>query len=332
MQPRHRVLDAPGGKIRQQVEVSTETLAAILNALDSVPGASAEAGGSTAERGGGRRGEEGADGRPASQEPGASGRPRIPAGRSWGFTVQLYSLRSRRSWGHGDLHDLADLAGWSARDLGAGFVLINPLHAAEPLPPVSPSPYLPMTRRYVSPLYLRIEDIAEYQQLDARQRERIDALAAPLRERNATADLIDRDAVWGAKREALEIIRQVPMSDRRREEYQRFRRREGRDLEDWAAWCARAEMYGPDWRSWPGPARDPRGDAQRVGQDGQGEGSAAARAERAGIGHEEALQVVRLAGRVQDRGARIGAHPRAAALHRCTDCRDYRGRRPARAL
>jgi 4-alpha-glucanotransferase len=51
------------------------------------------------------------------------------------------------------------------------------------------------------------------------------------------------------------------MSDRRREEYQRFRRREGRDLEDWAAWCARAEMYGPDWRSWPGPARDPRGAA-----------------------------------------------------------------------
>jgi 4-alpha-glucanotransferase len=231
----------------QQVEVSAETLAAILDALDSE---------------GGRRGEESAGGRPASQGPGASAGPRIPAGRSWGFTVQLYSLRSRRSWGHGDLHDLADLAGWSARDLGAGFVLINPLHAAEPLPPISPSPYLPMTRRYMSPLYLRIEDIAEYQQLDACQRQRIDALAAPLRERNATADLINRDAVWAAKREALEIIRQVPMSDRRREEYQRFRRREGRDLEDWAAWCARAEIYGPDWRSWPGPARDPRGEPE----------------------------------------------------------------------
>ena len=76
--------------------------------------------------------------------------------------MQLYSLRSRGSWGHGDLRDLADLAAWSARDLGAGFVLINPLHAAEPLPPVSTSPYLPMSRRWVSPLYLRIEDIPEY--------------------------------------------------------------------------------------------------------------------------------------------------------------------------
>ena len=41
-----------------------------------------------------------------------------PAGRSWGFAVQLYSLRSRASWGHGDLRDLAELAAWSGRDLG----------------------------------------------------------------------------------------------------------------------------------------------------------------------------------------------------------------------
>ena len=76
--------------------------------------------------------------------------------------MQLYSVRSRASWGHGDLHDLAELATWSGGDLGADFVLVNPLHAAEPRPPVSPSPYLPMSRRQISPLYLRIEDIPEY--------------------------------------------------------------------------------------------------------------------------------------------------------------------------
>src|SRR5260221_3159625 len=232
----------------QQVEVSAETLTAILDALDNVPGASQEPAPGRPRHAEAPAGPDGAD---------ADARPRVPGRRSWGFAVQLYSVRSRRSWGHGDLRDLADLAEWSARDLGAGFVLINPLHAAEPLPPVSPSPYLPMTRRYVSPLYLRIEDIAEYQGLDARQRDRIDELAAPLRGRNASADLIDRDAVWVAKREALEIIRRVPMSGRRHEEYQRFRRRERRDLEDWAAWCALAERYGPDWRSWAGPAPDP---------------------------------------------------------------------------
>jgi 4-alpha-glucanotransferase len=239
---------------RQRVEVSADTLAAILDALGE-PAGPAELG-----RPDERSGPEVRDVRdvPDVSDLGADApRPPVPRDRSWGFTAQLYSVRSRRSWGHGDLADLADLAAWSARDLGAGFVLINPLHAAEPLLPVSPSPYLPMTRRYISPLYLRVENIPEYQRLDVRQRQRIDALAAPLRAASATAGLIDRDAVWTAKREALEIIRRVPLSDRRREEYQRFCCREGRDLQDWATWCVRAERYGPDWRSWPAPARDP---------------------------------------------------------------------------
>jgi 4-alpha-glucanotransferase len=244
----------------KQVRVGDETLAAILDALDRAPGSAgrpAPGGQDHAERAGPG---------PAA----ALARPRVPDRRSWGFAVQLYSLPSRGSWGHGDFRDLADLAAWSARDLGAGFVLINPLHAAEPLPPVSTSPYLPMTRRYISPLYLRVEDIAEYQRLDAPQRDRIEALAEPLRSQNAAGGLIDRDAVWAAKREALEIIRQVPMSGRRQEEYRAFRRREGRDLEDWSAWCALAERHGPDWRSWPAQARDPRHAAGAITPGGPG--------------------------------------------------------------
>ena len=55
------------------------------------------------------------------------------SGRAWGLMAQLYSVRSRASWGVGDLADLAEL-GWlgAARELGADFVLVNPLHAAEP--------------------------------------------------------------------------------------------------------------------------------------------------------------------------------------------------------
>src|SRR5262249_1329138 len=131
----------------QRVEVSDETLTAILAALDSVPGGAAEAAGNGSAR---------VNGRPGPEGPGARAMPRVPAGRARGFRVPLSPARPRRSRGPGDLGDLADLAGWSARELGAGFVLITPLPAAEPLPPVSPSPYLPMTRRYVSPLYLRI--------------------------------------------------------------------------------------------------------------------------------------------------------------------------------
>jgi len=252
----------------QRVEVSQETLAAILQALDDVPGAPVS-----------RPAPDDAAG--MSRAAGSSG-PRVPGARALGFAVQLYSVRSAASWGHGDLRDLAELAAWSARDLGAGFVLVNPLHAAEPLPPVSASPYLPMTRRYVSPLYLRVEDIPEYRRLGPGQRQRVDALAAPLRARSHSPDLIDRDAVWTAKRQALEIIYQVPLSDQRRQAYSRFRDREGRDLWHWTAWCALAERYGPDWRSWPPAARDPARAVGELGRAGAGGAAQPGRIDHAG--------------------------------------------------
>jgi 4-alpha-glucanotransferase len=199
-----------------------------------------------------------ADGAPHQPDAPAPVAAPVPAERTWGFAVQLYSLRSRGSWGHGDLRDLADLAAWSAGELGAGFVLINPLHAAEPLPPVSASPYLPMSRRWVSPLYLRIEDIPEYRDLSDSERNRLALLSQPLRLASRTAELIDRDAVWTAKREALEMLRKVPLSDERQASFAAFRAKHGRALEDWAAWCALAEVHGPDYRTWPSRLRDPR--------------------------------------------------------------------------
>jgi 4-alpha-glucanotransferase len=271
---------------KNTVAASAETLAAILDALGGTPltagGAQdiaaasrsaqregAGAGEGRPRRGGAGEGERqsrrGEDG--GAPRPGAAA-PRIPRARSWGFTVQLYSLRSGKSWGHGDLRDLADLAVWSASELGAGFVLVNPLHAAEPLPPVSPSPYLPMTRRFTSPLYLRIEDIPEYGQLPGNDRGRIDALAAPLRERNTTPDLIDRDAVWTAKRTALKIIYELPMRASRRAACDRYRQREGSELDGWSAWCALAERHGPDWRGWPDQARAQRAGAEAIARLG----------------------------------------------------------------
>jgi 4-alpha-glucanotransferase len=216
------------------VEVSDETLAAVLGALDDercpAPARAAVAGAAAP----------------------------WPARRSWGFAVQLYSVRSRGSWGHGDLRDLADLAAWSGGELGADFVLVNPLHAAEPLAPISPSPYLAMTRHYLSPLYLRVEDIPEYGRLGPADRARIEALGAPLRAASRTAALIDRDAVWTAKRAALEIIRAAGLSPGRQAEFAAFRARDLEAVGDWATWCAIAEVHGPDWRAWPAALADPR--------------------------------------------------------------------------
>jgi 4-alpha-glucanotransferase len=183
--------------------------------------------------------------------------------------VQLYSLRSASSWGHGDLHDLAELARWSAAELGAGFVLVNPLHAAEPQPPVSASPYLPMSRLFTSPLYLRVEDIPEYGALSAADRQQIAELARPLRASNTTADLIDRDAVWRAKRQALQLISQVPLTRDRDAEYREFRTQRGKDLRLWSLWCALAERHGPDWREWPAGLTDPAVAEQLAASDAE---------------------------------------------------------------
>ncbi|MDX3577983.1 4-alpha-glucanotransferase [Streptomyces sp. FL07-04A] len=183
-----------------------------------------------------------------------------PAGRSYGLLVQLYSLLSRRSWGMGDLGDLGELAGWAGRTLGAGFVQVNPLHAAVPGSPTDPSPYRPSSRRFPDPVHLRVEDVPEYAYVPD------DALRAALLERAGRlreavldeGELIDRDAVWQLKRKALELVARVPLGPGRRAAYCDFLAEQGRALEDHATWCALAEVHGSQWRQWPSALRDPR--------------------------------------------------------------------------
>ncbi|MFF0332928.1 4-alpha-glucanotransferase [Streptomyces fimicarius] len=183
-----------------------------------------------------------------------------PPERSHGFLVQLYSLLSARSWGMGDLGDLADLAGWAGRTLGSGFVQVNPLHAAVPGRPTDPSPYRPSSRRFPDPVHLHVESIPEYGHV--RDRATLDDLrqdAAALSEAvlNKGA-LIDRDAVWELKRQALELVVEVPLTPGRRAAYCDFLAEQGQALEDHALWCALAEVHGPDWHAWPEALRDPR--------------------------------------------------------------------------
>ena len=173
----------------------------------------------------------------------------IAGDRQWGLMTQLYAMRSHASWGLGDLADLATVARWSGAELGAGFVLINPLHAASPVPPMAPSPYLPVTRRFANPIYLRVEDVPEYAHLSPAVLDRVEQLASQLRRMNATADLLDRDAVWAAKRVALEAVHRVGLDAGRASSYLAFHEGEGDGLRDFATWCAISDVHGApaDW-------------------------------------------------------------------------------------
>jgi 4-alpha-glucanotransferase len=63
----------------------------------------------------------------------------------WALAVQLYGVRSRRNWGHGDFTDLSALLDLAA-DLGAAGVGLNPLHALFDDRPSDASPYAPNSR------------------------------------------------------------------------------------------------------------------------------------------------------------------------------------------
>ncbi|MER5732727.1 4-alpha-glucanotransferase [Streptomyces sp. NPDC002138] len=180
---------------------------------------------------------------------------RAPAApeRTHGLLVQLYSLLSRDSWGMGDLGDLAGLARWAGRTHGAGFIQVNPLHAAVPGTPTDPSPYRPSSRRFPDPVHLRIEDVPEYAaHPDPAALAALAARGAELRRGVLEKDaLIDRDAVWALKREALELLYAVPRTPDREAALAAFRAAGGPALARHTAWCALAERYGADAAAWP---------------------------------------------------------------------------------
>ena len=180
----------------------------------------------------------------------------LGADAATGLMTQLYQVRSARSWGVGDLADLAALATWSAERLGAEFVLVNPLHAAEPIVPMEASPYLPTTRRFVNPLYLRVEDIPEVIGLEPSAAREVEALASRAHSLN-DSDTIDRDASWSLKREALEILHAAGLTGRRVGEFATYREREGQGLLDFATWCAIADVEGLPATNWPADLTSP---------------------------------------------------------------------------
>ncbi len=177
------------------------------------------------------------------------GRCWLPAGlRAWGWAVQLYATRSRDSWGIGDLADLRAVRRMAA-DQGAGFVLINPLHAVAPIPQQEASPYLPATRRFRNPIYLRVPEVPGADGVDLEE----DAGRAL-----SGGALIDRDAIWARKRETL---MRIFLAHGGGEAFGRWREEQGPTLQDWATWAAISDEHGADWHTWPEELRRPENPA-----------------------------------------------------------------------
>ncbi|PRY17093.1 4-alpha-glucanotransferase [Kineococcus rhizosphaerae] len=180
----------------------------------------------------------------------------LQTGRSWGYQTQLYSVRSSRSWGVGDLADLAELSAVAAGQ-GAGWILVNPLAAAQPVPPMEASPYLPTTRRFVNPLYLRVEDVREVAYLTPGDRALVERLAERVRPADHDPGQIDRDAAWAAKKQALEVVFAHGRTPAREAAFRRYVAAEDPGLTGFATWCALAERFGLPAADWPAEAASP---------------------------------------------------------------------------
>jgi (1->4)-alpha-D-glucan 1-alpha-D-glucosylmutase len=172
--------------------------------------------------------------------------PALANDRTWGFTVQLYGLRSERNWGIGDFGDLRLLVE-TAAGFGAGVVGVSPLHAG------GLGPYSPSSRHALDPLYLDMQPLVA-RSAAARRLLRSAPFRARL-ERLREAELVDYAGVREAKREALELAFRDAGSRRVRPITQEIRQ--------YAIFEALREKHGAPWQSWPREYRRPHSPAVR---------------------------------------------------------------------
>jgi 4-alpha-glucanotransferase len=176
----------------------------------------------------------------------------IAAERIWLLAVQLYAVRSRRNWGHGDLTDLLQLVRLAA-DIGTAGIGLNPLHALFDDRPEQASPYSPNSRLFLNPLYIDVDAVPEFP----------GSSAAGLEEEVArlqNTDLVDYRGVAAAKSRALRLAYQAFQAQpapARRADFEAFRTERGLALTRFAAFETLRRRFQRVWWEWPGEWREP---------------------------------------------------------------------------
>lgn len=189
-------------------------------------------------------------------------------GRAWGFAAQLYGIRSERNWGIGDFGDLRHMLEFCA-GVGAGTVLLNPLHALFPDAPEHASPYSPSSRSFFNTLYLDVEAIADFAECgEARAMVHLPQFQARLRSLRA-ADQVDYRGVAEVKTQVLERLyahfrsTHLARNSERARGFRAFQAEHGEGLHKQAQFEALQEHFRAQdsavwgWPAWPEAYRDP---------------------------------------------------------------------------
>jgi (1->4)-alpha-D-glucan 1-alpha-D-glucosylmutase len=192
-------------------------------------------------------------------------------GRIWGPAVQLYSIRSRRNWGVGDLTDLKHVVEFAAA-AGAGIVGLNPLHALSSAAPQHASPYDPSSRLFGNPLYIDVEAVPEFAHCESARRAVANADFQSKLHWLRGGELVGYRVSFAAKREVMELLyrcfreRHRGRGDERDRAFAAYLASGGDALRRYALFEAIADkMYNEgiadagDWREWPVAFRDVNG-------------------------------------------------------------------------
>ncbi len=176
-----------------------------------------------------------------------------------GILVPLFSLRSNRSWGIGEIADLAPFTEWLA-DCGHGLLQLLPVNEVSP---GETSPYSSMSGFALDPIYLTLEEVEDFHELGGES-----ALEAGQRtalERVRGAPGVDYDGVRALKQAALGAafrrFQQCELArrSRRAAQFDAYRAEHAWWIQDYALFRAIHGRHESHWKSWA-PAlrqRDP---------------------------------------------------------------------------
>ncbi|MBS1113322.1 MAG: malQ [Nitrospirae bacterium] len=201
--------------------------------------------------------------------------PETGKGRTWGISVNLYSVHSISSWGIGDFKDLETIVNMMA-GLRADFIGLNPLHAIPNTYPYGLSPYSPVSRLYKNFIYLDMEGIPEIIASDEiREFIKREAFRKKIRKLRKT-DRIDYEKAGQLKelilRRAFESFYEIHYKKKNSKRYREFKHYlsvEGKCVESFATFLAIQDLFKKkknvySWQQWPEAYHDPKGDAVKA--------------------------------------------------------------------
>jgi 4-alpha-glucanotransferase len=195
-------------------------------------------------------------------------------GRTAGFNITLYGLRSDRNWGCGDFTDLRALIDWAHDEVGFAFIGLNPLHALHNRVPYNTSPYLPLSLYYKNLIYIDIENVPDFSRSECARRllsaSRVQGKLRALRD----AEFVAYQDVAQLKRKFLKVLFRAFRKSRaqnpeRARAFAAYCEREGDLLHKFALYSALDEILHKQdrnrwtWQHWPAEYQSPNSEAAR---------------------------------------------------------------------